>query len=409
MTQIEKTNINFSILKWLTYLMFMMFAMTTDAVGAIINEVMKQFNLSMTSAGLLHYGPMTAIALSGILLGSMADKFGRKRTIIIGLALFALNSYLFIIGNTFSVFLVLLMISGIAIGIFKTAALALIGDITRSTKEHTSTMNLVEGFFGVGAIIGTFLVSYLLKTQIDWKFLYIVAGTLCIILIVTALFVEYPKNKNAIAEPFNFRSTIKMVKNPYALGFSVGAFLYVAVESAIYVWMPTLLAKYSGNMIFIATYALSIFFILRAGGRFLGAWIMRNFNWTAALVIFSTAIFLSFLFSIIGGIRYAVVLLPLSGLFMSVIYPTINSKGISCFPKNQHGAVAGVILFFTAAGAALGPLLMGAVSDLFNKNALYGFGLATVFSLLLLAGTVLNLIYNPTKKRLEQIEDSEYH
>lgn len=408
MTQIEKTNINFSILKWLTYLMFMMFAMTTDAVGAIINEVMKQFNLSMTSAGLLHYGPMTAIALSGILLGSMADKLGRKRTIIIGLALFALNSYLFIIGNTFSVFLVLLMISGIAIGIFKTAALALIGDITRSTKEHTSTMNLVEGFFGVGAIIGTFLVSYLLKTQIDWKFLYIVAGTLCVILIVTALFVEYPTNNKAIAEPFNFRSTLKMVKNPYALGFSVGAFLYVAVESAIYVWMPTLLAKYSGNMIFIATYALSIFFILRAGGRFLGAWIMRNFNWTAALVIFSTAIFLSFLFSIIGGIRYAVVLLPLSGLFMSVIYPTINSKGISCFPKAQHGAVAGIILFFTAAGAALGPLLMGVVSDYFNKNALYGFGLATIFSSILLAGTVLNLILDPTKRRLEQIDESEY-
>ena len=39
----------------------------------------------------------------------------------------------------------------------------------------------------------------------------------------------------------------------------------------------------------------------------------------------------------------AVYLLPLSGLFMSMIYPTLNSKGISCFPKVEHGAVAGVI------------------------------------------------------------------
>ena len=46
------------IIRWLTYMMFMMFAMTTDAVGVIIPEVMKDFDLSMTAAGMLHYGPM---------------------------------------------------------------------------------------------------------------------------------------------------------------------------------------------------------------------------------------------------------------------------------------------------------------------------------------------------------------
>lgn len=73
---------NLITIKWLTYLMFMMFAMTTDAIGEIIKVVMKQFSLSMTSAGLLHYGPMTAIALGGIFLGFMADKFGRKRPLL---------------------------------------------------------------------------------------------------------------------------------------------------------------------------------------------------------------------------------------------------------------------------------------------------------------------------------------
>jgi len=100
--------------------------------------------------------------------------------------------------------------------------------------------------------------------------------------------------------------------------------------------------------------------------------------------------------------------LPLSGLFMSVIYPTLNSKGISCFPKMQHGAVAGVILFFTAAGAAIGPLAMGAVSDLFGHDARMGFVLAACFSGLLFAGLLLNWIFNPTKKRLQQLDISEY-
>jgi fucose permease len=397
-----------TIIKWLTFMMFMMFAMTTDAVGVIIPEVMKQFQLSMTAAGLMHYTPMIAIALAGVLLGFLADKFGRKFTIIAGLALYALNSYLFIVANTFGLILGLMAIGGLAIGVFKTGALALIGDICKSTKEHTSTMNAVEGFFAVGAIIGPFIVTYFLSQGVDWKWLYVVAGTLCVILILMAAMVEYPKTIKTTQEPINLSGTLSMMKDPYALGFSMGAFFYVAVECAIYVWMPTLISGYTGSAVFIATYALSIFFILRAIGRFIGAWLMSRYNWSMVLGIFSFLILLCFLGSVIGGIGTAVILLPLSGLFMSVIYPTINSKGISCFPKAKHGSVAGVILFFTAAGAALGPLAMGAVSDAFGGNAQYGFILATVFAALLFTGVLVNLIFNPTKLRLQKLDQSEY-
>ncbi len=399
---------NLTLIKWLTYLMFMMFAMTTDAVGEIIKEVMKQFDLSMSAAGLLHYGPMIAIALSGILLGFLADKLGRKTTIVLGLTIFSLNSYLFIVGNSFAFFLSLLIVSGFAIGIFKTGALALIGDITKSINEHTSTMNMVEGFFGVGAIIGTFLVSYFLSAGVAWKWLYVVAATLCVVLIVLALLVKYPVTKISKEEPINLKRTMIMMKNPYAMGFSLSAFLYVSVEAGIYVWMPSLFAHYTGNLLYIATYSLTIFFILRATGRFLGAWIMKQVDWSLALTLFSSAIFLCFVGSIWGGINFAIILLPLSGLFMSVLYPTINSKGISCFHKSEHGAVAGVILFFTAAGAALGPLAMGAISDAFNEDAKYGFILATVFAGLLLLLAIYNLIYKPTKLRLAGLNKSEY-
>jgi len=397
-----------AIIKWLTYLMFMMFAMTTDAVGVIIPEVIKQFSLSMTAAGLMHYMPMIAIALAGVFLGFLADKLGRKTTIVIGLAIFAANSYLYIIGNTYAFIITLMAIGGLSIGVFKTGALALIGDISKSTKEHTSTMNTVEGFFAVGAIIGPFIVTYFLSKGVDWKWLYVVAGTLCVALIVVAFLVKYPKTIKTTAEPVNLSGALSMLKDPYAMGFSIGAFFYVAVECAIYVWMPTLISKYEGNLMLIATYALTIFFVLRAAGRFMGAWLMQKFNWSAVLSIFSFLILLCFLGSVIGGIGMAVVLLPLSGLFMSVIYPTINSKGISCFPKAKHGSIAGIILFFTAAGAAIGPLAMGAVSDAFGQNAIYGFILATVFAALLFAGTIVNMVFNPTKIRLQELDKSEY-
>ena len=184
---------NLSIIKWLTFFMFMMFAMTTDSVGVIIPEVIKEFHLSMTVGGAFHYAAMAGIAFAGFFLGYLADKIGRKKSIILGLVLFALNSYLFSVGRSFAFFVVLLVISGVAIGIFKTGALALIGDISRSTVEHTATMNTVEGFFAVGAIIGPAIVAHLLAGGTSWKWLYVIAGTICVLLIVTASFVKYPE------------------------------------------------------------------------------------------------------------------------------------------------------------------------------------------------------------------------
>ncbi len=301
------------------------------------------------------------------------------------------------------------MLAGLAIGVFKTAALALIGDISTSTTQHTATMNGVEAFFGVGAILGPLLVTYLLSQGLEWKWLYVFAGCLCVVLIVVASLVKYPETMNRGEQPINIARTLRMTKDRFALGFSLAAFLYVATESAIYVWMPTYLLGYEGNAVLLATYALTLFFVLRAAGRFLGIWIMQYFNWALIMVLFSGAIAACFFASIWFGREVAVYLLPLSGLFMSVIYPTINSKGISCFPKRQHGAAAGVILFFTALGAACGPLIMGVVSDANGGDAIYGFAVATLFASLLFGGFVYNYLRNPTDLRIQALERSEYN
>lgn len=394
------------IIKLLTFLMFMMFAMTTDSVGVIIPEVIKEFHLSMTVGGAFHYAAMSGIAFAGFFLGYLADKIGRKKSIILGLVLFALNSYLFSVGRSFAFFVILLVISGVAIGIFKTGALALIGDISQSTVEHTATMNTVEGFFAVGAIIGPAIVARLLEGGTSWKWLYVIAGTICLLLIVTASFVKYPQTAGS-SESVDLKRTLQMMKNPYALGFSAAIFLYVTVESAVYVWMPTLLAGYQGRLIWVATYAISIFFVLRAAGRFIGSWVLARLNWATVVTVFSLAILLCFGISMLSGVRAAILLMPLSGLFMSVLYPTLNSKGISCFRKPEHGAVSGVILFFTCVAAVLGPLAMGVVSDHFGDPK-YGFVLATVFAALLFVGLLLNQIFNPARDRLQRLDHSEY-
>ncbi|MDN3638730.1 MFS transporter [Simiduia curdlanivorans] len=385
-------------IKLLTFFMFLIFAMTTDAVGVIIPEVIKRYDLTLTQAATFHYGTMIAIAVSGICLGFLADRLGRKPSILIGLALFALACFLFMVGNSFAYFLSLLLVTGVAIGIFKTAALALVGDISSSNREHTSTMNLVEGFFGVGAIIGPTLVTYLLSRGVDWTYVYLVAGICAVLLIVLASRTRYPEHIKP-QEPVRWTAAFGMMRDPFALFFSGGIALYVVVEAAIYVWMPTLLLDYDGHWTSVATYALSIFFIFRAAGRFLGAWILLHLDWKLAMVLFTGGIFVCYLLSVWLGVDVALWLLPLSGLFMSIVYPTLNSKGISCFPVSEHGAVAGLILFFTAVAAALGPLLMGLLGDAFG-HVRFGFLFCLLCAALLWFGAVYNWLKDPARQRL---------
>jgi fucose permease len=391
----------------LVCLMFFTFAMTTDAVGSVIPAVIAELSLSMTAASAFQYATMAGIAAGALLLGFLADRVGRRRTVIVGLGMYGAASLVFAISDRFGAFVILLALSGLGISVFKIGALALVGDVSASTASHTRFMNTIEGFFAVGAIVGPAVVATLIAQGLSWKWLYVAAAAICVLLVAMASRVRYPDTTKKPAERATLREVVVVLKDPVALGVSILVMLYVAVEVAIYVWMPTYLLGYDGSFAWLPAYALTLFFVLRAAGRFLGAWLLAHVSWSAALAIVGAAIALCFLGSLSFGVDAAAWLLPLSGLFMSIVYPTLNSKGISCFPKSQHGAAAGVILFFTAAAAALGPLAMGAVSDAYGATEA-GFVLATVFALVLLAGLAGNWLLDPFGRRLQASDRDDY-
>src|SRR6185295_18563399 len=97
------------------------------------------------------------------------------------------------------------------------------------------------------AIIGPAVLARLLAAGLPWTRLYLLAGAICAILIVVASLVRYPETARTTAGGAG--GTLAAWKNPYVLAFSTAAFLYVGVEAAVYVWMPTLLAGYSGNAV----------------------------------------------------------------------------------------------------------------------------------------------------------------
>jgi fucose permease len=376
-----------TLLKALVFLMFAMFAMTTDSVGTVIPEVIREFQLGLTAGGSFQYATMAGIGISAIALGFLADRIGRKATILIGLVLFGVSSALFAAGHSFLFFTSLLFISGIGIGIFKSGALALIGDLSRSTGEHARTMNLIEGFFGVGAILGPGIVAYMLLNGASWKWVYIIAAMLCALLVLGSAVARFPRPAVTRTEPVRASEAIRMAGDPPARFFGTALMLYVAAEAAIYVWAPTYLADYSGAWLWLAAYVVSIFFVLRAAGRFLGVWLLSRFDWASVIFVCSAAMAALFWVAVIGGREVAIFALPATGLFMSVLYPTINSTGISCYDKGRHGSIAGLLLFFTCISAVLAPLAMGALGE-WLADSRYAILLGAVFatSLTLLCG-----------------------
>jgi len=390
----------------LVCLLFLTFAMTSDAVGSVVSQVIGELHLSLTAAGAFQYVPMGAIAVGAVCLGYLADRLGRKPAILGGLTLYGGSCLLFAFGHTFAFFVGLLALSGLGISLFKTGALALIGDISLSPTSHTRLMNAAEGFFGIGSILGPAIVAVLLAAGLSWKWLYVAAAAICLGLVVLAARMRFPRTHAQRTAPAdsvaatNPVSTLRILKDPFALGFASIMMLYVAVESAVYVWMPTYVRTYHGSASWLPLYGLTIFFVLRALGRFLGVWLLGRYQWSAVLACCGLFILFCFGVSVAGGVDIGAWLLPASGLAMSVVYPTLNSKGISCFPKSEHGAAAGVLLFFTAAAAALGPLAMAAVSDVYG-DVRFGFILAAAFASLMCIALLVNWLIDPTRRRLE--------
>src|SRR5689334_6726736 len=275
---------NAGLARLLTCLMFFTFAMTTDAVGSVIPRVIEEYHLSMTAASAFQYATMLGIATGALLLGFLADRMGRQRTIILGLSLYGLSSLLVSVGGHFPALAVMLALSGLGISVFKTAALALIGDITTSTRAHTRFMNNVEGWFAVGAIVGPAIVAALLTAGVSWKWLYVVAAAICFALVVMATRLPKPAPRASV-ERASLAQMLAVMRDPMALGFSALVALYVGVEVAIYTWMPTYLKDYAGAHVWWPAWALTAFFVLRAAGRFVGAWMLDRVRWASVLAV----------------------------------------------------------------------------------------------------------------------------
>jgi hypothetical protein len=130
--------------------------------------------------------------------------------------------------------------------------------------------------------------------------------------------------------------------------------------------VPTLIAGYHGRCL-AGAYSISTFFLLRAAG---------------------------------GGGAWAIFLLPLSGLFMSVFYPPLPAE-VGTRRWFRRGSAFRLSLVVPAPSPEAGSAIQWAARDMasFWQQDL---------PFVLFIGLTLNWIYNPTLRVFRQVNETEY-
>ena len=230
-------------------------------------------------------------------------------------------------------------------------------------------MNTVEGFFAVGAIAGPAIVATLIAAGLSWKWLYVIAAAICLVLVHGRKPRANTRESKGQSSRPRFARWSASMQDPLALGFSALVVLYVAVEGAVYVWMPTYLSlrgllqmarRLRAHHLFRAARRRAIRRRLVPGQVAAGP----RRSWS-----FGFAILLCFAGSLSGAWRRARGCCRCRGCSCRSCIRRSTPRASAASPRAQHGAAAGVILFFTAAAAAFGPLAMAAVSDDYGSRA----------------------------------------
>jgi MFS transporter, DHA2 family, multidrug resistance protein len=158
----------------------------------------QAFDAGQTSLNLVAIGYSLGLATSVLYLGALGDHHGRKRMLVLGMALSIPASLLAALAPTIGVLFIARLIGGVAAGMAFPTTLALITALWTG-PARTRSIALWSGIGGAIAALGP-LISGALLTQFDWGSVFAVTLPLAVLALVLALrFV--PAHVNETSEP----------------------------------------------------------------------------------------------------------------------------------------------------------------------------------------------------------------
>lgn len=375
--------------------LFFLWGFANNLNGILIPHLRKALQLTNMQSTFVDSAVYLAYFLAAIPAGLILKRFGYRNGIITGLLVFSLGAFLFVPAansRNYDVFLIGLFIIGCGLTVLETAAnpyVTKLGD----PKTATARLNLAQSFNGLAAFVAPLIgarfilsgkeysatemaamaeadkLSYLAGEAASVKLPYMLLGAFLLLIAILFVVNRLPEFRD---EEEKHTGSIRGALGHNHLVWAVVAQLFYVGAQVCVTSFFVRMAMTGGDVDEkTAGYYLGIFGLLFMTGRFAGTAIMRFVSPARLLSIYSAACILLSLVAIYADGRFVVLALGGLGFFMSIMFPTIFSLGIS--DLKEHTKAGSSLIVMAIIGGAVFPVIMGGIIDSMNDNIQIGY------------------------------------
>ena len=387
--------------------------LVSSGLPTFVMQAVDNYHVSKSAAGSLEsYANLTQM-LASFVLFSVLLRVGFKRSVMLGYGLLMAACILLpFLNNIWSIRLYLIA-SGLTFVVIKIVSYSSVALVVKNEKEHASFINLMEACFTAGCIAGMWIFSYFVGAFPDhWIRVLWVFGVVCFLLIL--MWAVSPFDEHEIQKqeekslPEQFREVGKIF-NLTTLIFAVLVFSYESLEQGVGSWLPTFNSEILKLPAALCIQMASMFTVGMVIGRFLGAVLLKWVKWLHLFFVnFSLGIILLIL--VISNIKeglgatatsifntpWIAFGIPLLGVFIGPVYPTLISCILESNPKPLHPVVMSMAMVVTPFSDSISSKILGVMFG--SLGGIKAFALATFIPVALL----LILIYPFQRMRMMQ-------
>ena len=362
----------------------------------LIPHLKKACELNNRQSTLVDTAVFFAYFVMAIPAGMFLKRWGYKGGIITGLLVAAIGAFLFVPAanvRSYELFLFALFVIGCGIAMLETAAnpyAAILGP----AESASTRLNLAAAFNGLAAfvapLVGTAFIlsgiehsaaelaampaaekaSYLNSEAASVRIPYAVLGASLVLIAVAFYFFRLPEVKSE-EKSAKFSQFIRAFRHRHLSWAVVAQFAYVGAQVCVTSFFIRMAKQGGGFDEKTAGYYLGAYGLLFMIGRFAGTFFLRFVAPNKLLSLYAvicTALCLLAIFGSGGSVVYS---LGGLGFFMSIMFPTIFSLGITDLGEDTK--IGSSLLVMAIVGGAIFPYIMGSIIDLSGDNVQPGY------------------------------------
>lgn len=376
--------------------LFFMWGFAHNLNPILIPHLKKACRLSDLQSAFIDSAFFIGYFVMALPAGLAMKKWGYKTGIITGLLLFACGAALFYPAaevRTFPLFLLALFIIASGLTFLETAANPYV-TVLGAPETATQRLNFSQSFNGLAATLapllgGIFILSgrsisdddlsamtpeaadLLLKSEaktVQVPYLVIAGLVLLLALVIWKVALPEIKEEEQSGEHTE-KAHAPIYKQANLMRGILAQFFYVGAQVCI----TSFFIRFSGFSAGLdektAAMYLSAALLAFMIGRFAGTFLMQFITPSRLLLIYSIANFGLLLATVLVGGKFALYALIGVTFFMSIMFPTIFSLGISGLGSQTK--IGSSLIIMSIAGGALIPVIMGFTSDRTNIQTAY--------------------------------------